>query len=208
MSAIVSGTTNVTVSGQDGVSFKGPLTQGAGAFAVDASGNVTTPQLAVSGTGAAIAGKLIVGNGLDPTSADSCIVACGNRVDVAPQQGVHLGAWRGTVQGITIATKQSGSTTFGGEVAWQIQNQTSHRAKIYYSYGSDTMQFNTTDASLGMTEGTTSAILSSVGLLVTPGAGQAAESSLVAAGFTPIQVTRPGIHLGQLRTRPAPASDW
>ena len=107
----------------------------------------------------------VVGRGVLPADADSCIVACGERVDVSPQQGVHLGAWRGTVQGITIATKQSGSTTYGGEVAWQIQNQTSHRAKIFYSYGSDTMQFNTTEPSF--TEGTVSAILSTTGLLVT-----------------------------------------
>ena len=118
MNAILSGTTNVTVSGQDGsVSFKGPLTQGAGAFAVDASGWVTTPQLAVSGAGAAVAGKLIVGDGLDPASADSCVVACGSRSVANPQAGVHLGLSSASVQGMTIGT----IGLQGGEVAFHIK---------------------------------------------------------------------------------------
>ena len=81
-------------------------------------------------------------------------------------------------------------------MAWQIQNQTSHRAKIYYSYGSDTMLFNTTEPSF--TEGTTSAILGSSGLIVSPGSTLRAESSLVAAGGTPLMATTQGVHLGQL----------
>ena len=58
------------------------------------------------------------------------------------------------------------------------------------------MQFLSTVPS--QTEGSTSAILTSTGLLVTPGAGQFAESSLVAAGDTPSTVTKQGVHLGQL----------
>jgi hypothetical protein len=147
--------------------------------------------------GAAIQSSLIVGNGVSPSLADSCVVACGSRLGVSPQYGVHLGAI-GSVQGVSVVTFQQGASLFGGEIAWQIMNQASARAKIFYSMYADVMQFLTTTSGNVAAGGSLVASLNTTGLIVGPPSTTPAESCIVASGAIPSVVNTTGVHLGQL----------
>ena len=103
MKNIAATRTNASMSGANGnIAFNGSPVQGLpSTFEVTTAGDLSAYSLRGGAGGAAAASTLIVGNGVLPENADSCVVACGSRLGTSPQEGVHLGR-NGFVQGITI----------------------------------------------------------------------------------------------------------